>query len=259
MSLLGRFASALIALLGPALLSAQQVTPVRPSAVPPAADTVLDVLGSARTDLRRLVTAQEAHYAQHGRYAATLEAINFKTAPGNTIRLVVAEANSWAASLTSARLRGDCVMFVNLPPERRPRSAADKLMPQEGVPLCDSQPETEGAKPVATPPASPERARINSARADLRNLVVAQEAFYSDRGRYAANIAQLMPAMYRPSEGTTIRLVNAEQDAWGAELKHPELSGTCTVWINLAESKRPRTSGGQLGAEGEPVCDAPKP
>ncbi len=101
----------------------------------------------ALSDLRNLVVAQEAYYADHGRYGETLPAIKYVPSDGSTIAFTVIEANSWSVRLTRPRLRGSCVIFVNLSADRRPRTDVDGTVPGEGEPRCDTQPEIGSARP----------------------------------------------------------------------------------------------------------------
>ncbi len=135
-------ATALLAL--PSLLAAQAAQPqAAPApATPTAADTVRAVMAAARSDLRNLVVAQEAYFADHARYGTTLLDIKFVPTRGHSISFVVLEANAWSAELRHPRLRGSCVIFVGVVEEdRQPRTAADARRPREGEPLCDAQPE----------------------------------------------------------------------------------------------------------------------
>ncbi len=126
-------------------LAQQVATPAAPSA----ADSARAFVASARSDLRNLVVAQEAYFADHGRYAQTMEALErYRASRGNVIKLVFAANYGWAASLTSERLTGSCTIWVNVPDGKRPATDADKRVGEEGVPVCDMQPA------LAPPPAS---------------------------------------------------------------------------------------------------------
>lgn len=126
--------------------SAQQVaTP----AAPTAADSARAFVASAKSDLRNLVVAQEAHFADYGRYAPTMEALErYRPSRGNVITLVFAASDGWAASLTGERLTGSCTIWVNVPDDKQPATAVERRSGGEGEPVCDTQPA------LATPPAS---------------------------------------------------------------------------------------------------------
>lgn len=100
------------------------------------------------------------------------------------------------------------------------------------------------------------RANLAAARSDLRNLVVAQEAYFSDHGRYAPHLDS-MKAVFMPSRGSSMQLTVARNDGWAARLTRERLGGSCIIWVNVPESDRPKTSRDGLGGrEGEPVCDS---
>lgn len=102
------------------------------------------------------------------------------------------------------------------------------------------------------------RANLAIARSDLRNLVVAQERYFSDHGRYAPHLDS-MKALYVPSRGSAMVLTVARTDGWAAKLTRERLGGSCIIWVHVPESDRPKTSrDGLQGREGEPVCD-PQP
>ena len=93
-------------------------------------------------------------------------------------------------------------------------------------------------------------------KSDLRNLVVAQEAYFADHHSYAASLEAL--SKYRPSAGSQIRLVLTRENSWAATASNATTTGrSCTIWLNVEnESHRPRTlKEKHVGLEGEPVCD----
>ncbi len=120
---------------------------------------------------------------------------------------------------------------------------------------------------IASPLAAQERAptaadsarvRIASARSDLRNLVIAQEAYFMDNSRYAKTMEQLGQS-FRPSTGNKIRFVVVEDNAWTGELTRDGLVGSCTIWIGISVDKRAKTAIAHLvGEDGEVACD-PQP
>jgi Tfp pilus assembly protein PilE len=97
------------------------------------------------------------------------------------------------------------------------------------------------------------RSRLKS---DLRNLVVAQEAYFANHSSYAASLEVL--SKYRPSAGSQIRLVLTRENSWAATANDAATTGrSCTIWINVDnEQHRQRTRKEiRVGREGEPVCD----
>jgi hypothetical protein len=250
-----RFTIASLAFLTATSLTAQD-------RVPTTRDTLVRELNISGSDLRNLVVAQEAYFADHERYAATLEQLRFAPTAGGRLTLTVAKADGWGASLTRPRLPGSCVIFVNLPEAEQPRTARDGHLTAEGAPRCDEPAELRpvaGSTPDVRAPSSVDALRIamNFARADLRNLVTAQEAYFSQHGKYSRDLGLLS---WRASTGSSMKLLVAEDRGWAAEVTRPDLAGNCVVWINLAEDKRPRTSpSGKTARAGEALCDASTP
>lgn len=227
--------------------------------VPTRRDTLLADIRIAASDLRNLVVAQEAFYSDNGRYATTLDSAKYLPSTGSRIRFTKVAPNGWGAVLMRERLRGGCVIWVNLDPADRPRTA-DGLDAEEGAPRCDTPLELADAGEFPGRPSAirlltadeTRRVAMYRARADLRNLVTAQEAYFADNAKYARDLSLLR----WPSAGSTITLVVAEDRGWAATATRPDMQGSCVMWVNVAEDKRPRTSpSGRTAREGEAVCD----
>jgi len=94
-------------------------------------------------------------------------------------------------------------------------------------------------------PASAYRAMVTS---DLRNLVVAQDAFFSDSLRYASRAE--LGALFSATSLDSITIVAADKSGWRAIGRHPYLVGQeCGIWVGV------RPPDGMHGAaEGEPQC-----
>lgn len=100
------------------------------------------------------------------------------------------------------------------------------------------------------------RGNLAVARSDLRNLVVAQEAFFAGNSRYTASLDS---ARFTPSRGSRIQFTVTRANGWAAVLTRERLSGNCVIWIGLPPADRPKTANeGSTPAEGEPRCD-PQP
>lgn len=128
--------------------------------VPSAQDTVRANLAIARSDLRNLVIAQEAYYADHGRYAPHIDSLTsprYLPSRGSVMALTVVRNDGWAATLTRERLAGNCIMWVNLPESDRPKTARDGRSAGEGEPTCDPQPELQGVTGPLSPTRPPAR------------------------------------------------------------------------------------------------------
>ncbi|HEY5489614.1 MAG TPA: prepilin-type N-terminal cleavage/methylation domain-containing protein [Gemmatimonadaceae bacterium] len=89
-----------------------------------------------------------------------------------------------------------------------------------------------------------EKAYVASMKSDLRNLVTAQEAYFSDHNStYASTIATDMATSYRSSSGVTVTLNSSGNTGWSASAYHTTTTRTCAISV-----------GGTATNEGEPVC-----
>jgi hypothetical protein len=87
-------------------------------------------------------------------------------------------------------------------------------------------------------------------KSDLRNLVVAEEAYFSDHAAYAG---ALSPLSYNTSYGVTVFLRLVDARGWSALARHDGTTTTCGIYVGTA----PPPISGQ--AEGEPRCDGENP
>ncbi len=74
-----------------------------------------------------------------------------------------------------------------------------------------------------------------SMRADLRNLVDAQENFRADSARYASSLQELSEARFQMSANVSVALTSANDSAWSASATNefaPE--HTCRISVSLA-------------------------
>jgi hypothetical protein len=88
-----------------------------------------------------------------------------------------------------------------------------------------------------------------SMKADLRNLVVAQDGFHLDSARYAGSRQELSDARYQTSSGVSVELTSAGDSAWTAIATNsidPEYS--CRIAVSIARSGEPVVN------DSEPVC-----
>ena len=91
--------------------------------------------------------------------------------------------------------------------------------------------------------ATTEKAYIATMKSDLRNLVTAQEAYFSDNaGTYAASTTAL-GTTYQPASSVTVTLSNVTTTGWTATASHTSTAKTCSI-----------SMGGTSTNEGEPVC-----
>jgi type IV pilus assembly protein PilA len=106
-----------------------------------------------------------------------------------------------------------------------------------------------------------EKAVVASMKSDLRNLVTAQEAFFSDNQDYAGNIAGTQKngtagtglAAFTPSSGNAITVTYVDAAGWSATVINPAVKGvpnTCGVYVGVAGN----APNGAVKAEGAPAC-----
>ena len=94
-------------------------------------------IASMKSDLRNLVTAEEAYFADSVKYSnttsctnpATPGTVNFCVTQGNTLGGPTVAAGGWSATMTNVNLPGiTCAIFVN--------TAAVPPATTEGAPAC---------------------------------------------------------------------------------------------------------------------------
>jgi type IV pilus assembly protein PilA len=107
-----------------------------------------------------------------------------------------------------------------------------------------------------------EKAVLASMKSDLRNLVTAQEAFFSDNQDYAGSIAAAQKngvggagqVAFVPSANNVIAIVMAapSSSGWAATVTNPTLQGaikTCGVFVGAGAPPDPSVT-----SEGAPAC-----
>ena len=91
-------------------------------------------------------------------------------------------------------------------------------------------------------------------KSDLRNLVTAEEAFFSDSGRYRVYSATALLGdtflHFRPSTGVSTPVIVTGAGSWYATVTHTQIPSpfSCSIGVNTANTLVP-TAG-----DGEPVC-----
>jgi hypothetical protein len=124
-------------MIAPALLLAAQAVRAQDTQ-PSTQDQEKAALIAMKSDLRNLVTAQEAYYADHSAYSSDIASLKFRDSQNVSVRLTATQNNAWAAEARSALLPNvACTIFVNLAEQYRPK-VGGKLIPgqQEGEPAC---------------------------------------------------------------------------------------------------------------------------
>ena len=92
-----------------------------------------------------------------------------------------------------------------------------------------------------------DKAYITAMKSDLRNMVTAQEAFFSDSSKYSTDLSAIN---FKQSTGVNTPTVVVGAGYWSATVTHSQLAGhTCAIAVNTA-NPLVTTAG-----EGEPVCN----
>ena len=93
-----------------------------------------------------------------------------------------------------------------------------------------------------------QKAYITAMKSDLRNLVTAEEAFFSDSSRYAPDT--LTGMKFSPSTGVTFPVIITGAGSWKATVTHTQVPApfSCAIALNTTNTLV-ATAG-----EGEPVC-----
>jgi type II secretory pathway pseudopilin PulG len=90
------------------------------------------------------------------------------------------------------------------------------------------------------------KAYVTAMKSDLRNLVSAEESFFSDSSRYTTSLTSLN---FKASTGVTAPAIVTYPGAWVATNTHTQLPGkVCGIGVNTTSPTV--TSAG----EGEPAC-----
>ena len=87
-------------------------------------------LASMKSDLRNLVTAEEAYFADSVKYSATIGAggVIFTQSTGNTAPVIALTADGWTANITNQNTTKTCSIFIG--------STALAPATKEGEPKC---------------------------------------------------------------------------------------------------------------------------
>ena len=129
------------------LLAALLAAPGLHAQTPTLDDAEKAIRTKLKSDLRNLVTAQEAYYADHSAYADQLDNLKYRPSTGTQVSLTATQNNSWGAMATDPSLPGkSCVIYVNLAEQYRPKTLQEKRVAtnkEEGAPICDGDPKPE--------------------------------------------------------------------------------------------------------------------
>jgi hypothetical protein len=97
-----------------------------------------------------------------------------------------------------------------------------------------------------------------SMRGDLRELIVAQEAYWRARRTYAADVSYL--PMFHATPGVNVQIIRARPDGWSARAAYSDglgLAHSCVIWIGeITPAERPTTDlEHKVYPEAEVSCD----
>ncbi len=101
-----------------------------------------------------------------------------------------------------------------------------------------------------------EKAYVASMKADLRNLVTAEEAYFSDFNTYGNVAACVLGAgtSYNCSAGVVVEATADGGKGWSASATHEAMPNKMTCTIKVGSQVDPQSTTEQ---EGEPVCTVP--
>ncbi len=89
-----------------------------------------------------------------------------------------------------------------------------------------------------------DKAKVSSMKTDLRNLVSAQEAHFSDYNTYATGVGTVRSnttIVFTPTNGNTIPPMTATAAGWSATITRADLAEnvTCGVFVGQASAPDP--------------------
>ncbi|GAC1682455.1 MAG: hypothetical protein NVS9B3_00060 [Gemmatimonadaceae bacterium] len=95
-----------------------------------------------------------------------------------------------------------------------------------------------------------EKAYVSSMKSDLRNMVTAEEAYFSDYSTYTTTAAIIAAGRANASAGVTFADGAVDGQGWSATSTDSYVAATktCTIWVGV---------GHQIGTtnEGAPACN----
>jgi prepilin-type N-terminal cleavage/methylation domain-containing protein len=89
-----------------------------------------------------------------------------------------------------------------------------------------------------------QRAQVAAMKADLRNLVTAEENYFADSQKYTTNLG----SSFAVSGGSDMPTITVTGDGWTASITSPSSTQVCAVFVG-STSLAPATK------EGAPACE----
>lgn len=85
-----------------------------------------------------------------------------------------------------------------------------------------------------------EKAYVAAMKSDLRNLVTAQEAYFTEHKQFAADVTALD---YSPSYGVSVQILTTSESGWYGATAHSQITATCAVSVGDGVPKTDMESG----------------
>ena len=91
------------------------------------------------------------------------------------------------------------------------------------------------------------KAYVTAMKSDLRNMVTAEEAFFSDSSKYSTSLAAIN---FKQSTGVGVPAIATGAGFWSATITHTQLAGhTCGIAVNTTNPLVATAN------DGEPTCN----
>ncbi|MCE9600834.1 MAG: hypothetical protein K8S21_01300 [Gemmatimonadetes bacterium] len=227
--------------------------PLRAQSAP---DTSRALIARMKSDLRNLVTAQEAHYAEKGAYARTLTDLGpnrYRASRGVKVEIVNAGSNAYGAVARTEGRDGSCVIHVGLDGSVAPRTDIEKKRLPEGEPGCDGDGITERARL-----ASEAESRVTLTLLLINKL---QERRFGRLGNYAPDASSLEGMRVPETVSVTIELAAAPNRepaflAVATDSRYPGYS--CVLasgWARFPSGATTLAEKKHAGGNSQIVCD----
>lgn len=91
-------------------------------------------------------------------------------------------------------------------------------------------------------------ARSGALRAELRNILLEQDIYFTNNKRYAKTLAELN---FLPSSGTIVEfLEDATETGWHARVTNPDATpAACAIYVGTAERVPPAENSGVINCQ----------
>ena len=187
---------------------------------------------SMKSDLRNLVTAEEAYFADSVKYTTNLGSM-YITTTGVTGPTITLTRDGWTAWVASTHTTTTCAIFVGAVP----------LAPavREREPRC-----SQGARGTTQPIGDPD---VASMKSDLRNLVTAEEAYFADSVKYTSNLGR----SFYTTTGVTGPTIILTADGWKGWVGSRRTTMTCAIFVGSSPLPPAVREGAPACQEGPPM------